>query len=152
MEDDQMPTTQSSSDFDSVRVLTAFALAHRDRPDLVLEPGVEVLEALRAEFGGSTMSDAPVTQAELVRTALDLVGRDEAYGPEIQALASGPTPERMAFVETAAVLTAVLIVLQTYVRFERRPGGKWSFIVEKKPTNSALLGKLVSKLVGFVGK
>ena len=43
---------------------------------------------------------------------------------------------------------AVLIVLQTHVKFERTPDGKWSLKVEKKPTSDSLLKGLVQKLIG----
>jgi hypothetical protein len=46
-----------------------------------------------------------------------------------------------------ALTTAVLMVLQTHIHFERGTDGKWSLKVEKKPTSDALLKGLVQKLL-----
>jgi len=39
--------------------------------------------------------------------------------------------------------------LQTHVKFERRPDGKWSLQLDKKPTSDALLKGLVQKLISY---
>jgi len=48
--------------------------------------------------------------------------------------------------------TAVLIALQTHLRFERDKKGQWALHVEKRPTKDALLKPLVEKLLGFISK
>jgi hypothetical protein len=48
-----------------------------------------------------------------------------------------------------ALTTAVLIVLQTHIHFERGTEEKWSLKVEKNPTNEALLKGLVQKLLSY---
>ena len=46
--------------------------------------------------------------------------------------------------------TAVIIVLQTDVRFERREDGKWSVKVEKKPSSDSQVKALVQKLLAHI--
>ena len=49
---------------------------------------------------------------------------------------SSPAPQRYSgFIETAAVLSAVLFVLGTHVKLERDKTGRWAFKLEKKPTD-----------------
>jgi preprotein translocase subunit SecF len=65
-------------------------------------------------------------------------------------IASGPA-QKFVVVEAAVVISAVLIVLQTHVNFERDKRGKWSVKVEKKATDATLLRELVKKLLAFSG-
>jgi hypothetical protein len=51
---------------------------------------------------------------------------------------------------TLAITTAVLFVLQTHFRIERDKQGRWSVMLEKKPTSEALLKKLVQKLLAYI--
>jgi hypothetical protein len=48
------------------------------------------------------------------------------------------------------VLLAALVVLQTHLRIQRLPDGKWSVLFEKKASRDALLKPLVQKLVALV--
>jgi hypothetical protein len=140
---------QQVDDLGVKQALTVFARAHLDRPGLVLELNREILSALRP-YAGDALPTAEVTESELARSALDVLADDARYAPEIRALLVGRASERFAVVETTALVTAVLVVLQTHVRFERQPNGSWSLEIEKKPTDKTLLGKLVSKLLAFL--
>ena len=56
-------------------------------------------------------------------------------------------------VTTTLTVAAVLLVLQTHIRFARGKDGRWTLTVEKKPTDEALLKPLVQKLLSlFPGK
>jgi len=51
-----------------------------------------------------------------------------------------------------ALATAVLIVLQTHVRFQRDAQGKWTLTIEKKPASDSLLKDLAQKLLAYLPK
>ena len=53
------------------------------------------------------------------------------------------------FGATIGITAAVVFVLQTHVKFDRQPDGKWSLQLEKKPTKDALLKGLVQKLISY---
>ena len=57
--------------------------------------------------------------------------------------------QKFDFGASIALTAAVLIVLQTRVKFERGRDGKYSLLVEKKPTSDALLKGLVQKLLSY---
>jgi hypothetical protein len=89
------------------------------------------------------------SNGDLARTALQMLAHDPARKQELDIIiASGPA-QKFVVVETAAVISAVLIVLQAHVKFERDKGGKWSVTVEKKATDATLLRELVKKLLAL---
>ncbi|MES2645079.1 MAG: hypothetical protein V4850_36670 [Myxococcota bacterium] len=145
-----MPTTPDDSRV--TRVLVAFAAAQPRGPELPLGVTGGLAAALAAEFGVRDGGDAPGGEADVARAATELLLQDPDSGPQIRALLDGPPPEQFTFIETGAVITAALLVLQTHVRIERKPDGRWSLLVLKKPTESALLNALISKLLPFLGK
>lgn len=128
-------------------VLTVFAQAHAGEQETALPTEAELKALLQAEIPESEVGT--VTQGELMRAALDVIANDDRFSNEVQTLVSGPAPEKMAVIESAAIISAVLIVLQTHVRFERKPGGKWTLLIEKRPANNKLLDTLVSKLLSY---
>ena len=76
--------------------------------------------------------------------------KDE-FNDRIAALVEGPMPDRfIGVLETAAVVSAVLIVLQTHVKFERDKEGRYTVLIEKKPTDESLLKGLVKKLLSVL--
>ena len=141
-------TARITNDASIERALTVFADGHRGSPGLVLELKDGLAEALTEAF--DVERDIPSKHADLARSAIDLLAADKQYSGEVQALLSGPAPERFAVVEGALVVTSALVVLQTHVRFERKENGKWTVRIEKKPTDTALLKTLVSKLLAFM--
>ena len=113
----------------------------------------DLRQALAEAFAVSPTAQ-PLTDGELVRQALLLLAEDPATRDAIHAMAAtgAAAPLKYDAGTTVAVVTAVLIVLQTYVRFERDKQGKWSVVVEKKPTSEALLKPLVQKLLAYLPK
>ena len=69
----------------------------------------------------------------------------------IEVLIKGPTPDKFVGVETVALAAAIMVVLQTHLKFERDKDGRVSLKIEKKPTSTTLLKPLVHKLLAFVG-
>lgn len=81
------------------------------------------------------------------------MAEDQSAREAIVALVSAPPPQRFDPASTLAVTAAVLLVLQTHVRFARDKAGQWSLTIEKKPTTESLLKPLVQKLLSlFPGK
>jgi hypothetical protein len=108
-----------------------------------------ITEQLRGQL--NLTSDPPETasQGDVARTALLIVASDSDHRTNIEAMLNNQPAEKFAIIETALIVSAVLIALQTHVRFERDKLGKWAVSVEKKPTNSTLLTKLIKKLLAF---
>jgi hypothetical protein len=44
------------------------------------------------------------------------------------------------------VLLAVAFLLRTHVRIKRSPGGKWEFLVEQKPADTALIKQVLTRI------
>jgi hypothetical protein len=109
----------------------------------------QLVTQLRKSLDVSDERTAQGSNGDLARTALLMLARDPARRQELDIIiASGPA-QKFVVVETAAVISAVLIVLQARVKFERDKGGKWSVTVEKKATDAALLRELVKKLLAL---
>ena len=91
----------------------------------------------------------PVSEGELARQALLVLAEDPETQKAIETMAAAAeqSPQKFDFGVTIGLTAAVLFVLQTHVKFERRPDGKWSLQLEKKPTSDALLKGLVQKLI-----
>ena len=111
----------------------------------------DIKEALADEF---QVSDAPnssakVTEGDLARQALLVLAEDPEAEIAIDRLASAPSGGGQTFDFGIGVAVAVLIVLQSHVKFDRSSSGKWSLKVEKKPTSDSLVKGLVQKLIGF---
>jgi len=86
---------------------------------------------------------------DLARIALALAAEDEQCAEVIANMADHPAPERFGVVGSALLASTLLIVLQTYVEFIRNPDGTWSLTLRKKPTDLALLKKLVGALLNW---
>ena len=98
---------------------------------------------------------AAVSEGELARQALLVLAEDPETLQAIETMAAvsagreNEAREKFDVGATVGITVAVLIVLQTHIRFERESDGKWSLKVEKKPTSDALLKGLVQKLISF---
>jgi hypothetical protein len=141
---------QALDDRDAVRILTSFAQHQSDYYDQgTMTP--DWSQALANETGVSSIG--PVSEGLLARTALLVLADDPQHCEVLEALVSSPAPERYSgVIETAAVLSAVLFVLGTHVKLERDKAGQWTFKLEKKPTDVALLKSLMKNLLGFITK
>jgi hypothetical protein len=112
--------------------------------------GSGLVQTLAHEFQLSGES-GPVSDGELARQALLVLAEDPETGNAIEAMAaSNASAEKFDFGATLGLTAAVLIVLQTHVRFARNSDGKWNLKIEKKPASDALLKGLVQKLIGFM--
>lgn len=130
----------------AVRLLQRFAAAQPpgDAPPALDAP-------LARQFGDLLdIAAGPVASSgEVARATLALLARDSAHRAGITTLVESPPPERYGAVETAVLVSAVLIALQTHVRFERDKQGKWNVRLDKKPTDTALLKDLIRKLLSL---
>jgi hypothetical protein len=111
----------------------------------------QLTNQLRKSLDVGAEQMAQNSTGDLARAALLVLAHDPARREELaMIIASGPA-QKFVVVEAAVVISAVLIVLQTHVNFERDKRGKWSVKVEKKATDATLLRELVKKLLAFSG-
>ena len=134
---------EALSDACAQYILTTFARNQPGYHEAALNS--EWIEAL-----SSDPTSAPVSEGDLARTALLLLADDPAHRPIIDAMASHEAAEQFGLVETAVVMGSVLFVLGTHVKLERDKAGKWTFKIEKKPTDAKLLTTLLEKLAGWI--
>jgi hypothetical protein len=137
---------QTLDDATARRVLTTFARAQVPQAASELTPAF--VQALR-DFAPEPAPDKATT-GDAARTALLLLAQDPGQQAILTALIDGPVPERLGVLETTALVSAVLIVLQTHVKFERDKDGVWTIKIEKKPTDATLLKALVQKLLSLI--
>jgi hypothetical protein len=136
------------TDSNAVALLTQFA---KGQPHQIVPRQLDdqVARQLRAAANLQQDQTAATTSGDLARTALRLLASDPERRGEVQALLDHPASEKFAIVESALLVSSVLIALETHVRFERSTDGRWSVKIEKKPTNAALLKDLLKKLLSF---
>ncbi|NJM11384.1 MAG: hypothetical protein HC889_05415 [Synechococcaceae cyanobacterium SM1_2_3] len=137
-------------DATACRVLATFARAQANPAETALTP--ELRQALREFAPAPEAAAVAASEGDLARAALILLADDPQYQPILTALIEGPAPAQFGPAKTAAVIAAVLIVLQTAVAFERDKDGRWSIEIKKQPTDSSLLEPLVQKLLGVIEK
>ena len=120
------------------RVLAVYA-GGRAADSQVRDCPPELRAALAAEFGPP--AGERTGEGDLARAALRVLCEDPARARALRATAEQPA---RSFGALAAVgmAAAVLVVLQTHVKFDRDKQGKWSLKIEKKPASDKLLGKL----------
>ncbi|MEM8558767.1 MAG: hypothetical protein AAGG50_13190 [Bacteroidota bacterium] len=146
-----MALTEQIAALDDARAI-AFVRTLADAHSFAAETTdlASVQDALAAEVEGTDLVVAPASEGALARTALLLFAEDPEMAPRLESLLdAGPV---RSFVDpgTAIGLTvAALIVLQTHVRFYRDKEGKWTLKVEKKPTDTSLLKKLMAGILGL---
>jgi len=138
------------SDAAAVELLVAFVRSQPPDDTTPARLDAPLLENLTTAFGAHGEATPPVSEGELARAALLLLADAPEYAQGVAALIANPPPKQFMGVSGAAVIIpAVLIVLQTHLKFQRKPDGKWSLSIEKKPTDNELLKGLVKKLLGF---
>lgn len=138
----------SLDDATARRVLATFARAQATPAETALTP--ELRQALQEFATGPETAAVSASEGDLARAALLLLADDPQQQPMLTALIEGPAPTRFGVLETVAIVSAVLVVLQTHVKFERDKAGRWSVKIEKKPTDNSLLKPLVQKLLSFI--
>ncbi len=139
---------RSLDDATALRVLHAFAKPKLRDKRLETELGPGLRQALATTFP-ATPGFQGATPGDLARQALFLLADDPQNHEPLRALIDGPTPQAFGVLEAAAIVTAVLLVLQTHVVFERDKAGKWRVRIEKRPTREGLLQALVAKLLAL---
>jgi hypothetical protein len=113
--------------------------------------GPEQQEAL-AQWLGAPVNSSPVSEGDLARQTLTLLATDPLRREAIVTLAQDvpSTANQFDAGATIAIGAAVLLVLQTYIRFERDKDGKWSVEIRKDPTDNELLKPVVAKFLSFL--
>jgi hypothetical protein len=114
----------------------------------------EIERALREAFPDAAGADAggagAVSEGELARQAVRLLADDPDYREAVSFL-SGIPPEAYALpgMGTIALTVAALVVLQSYILFERDPDGKIHIKIERQPAGEGLLRSLVGAILRF---
>ena len=150
MNDEQttLDRIRSLDDQTALRVLATVTRARDHTGNLETELTPEARAALAASFGAGEAT-AALAAGDLARAALLLLAEDPRTREGIDALVRGPATRSFDAGATLLLTSAVLIALQTHVRFERDKNGKVSLLVEKRPTSDALLKDLAQKLLGW---
>jgi hypothetical protein len=134
------------SDQEAIRIVRTIARAEAGSGQ-VMELTPEIRSALSEAVPSADEGTGPRGEGDLARTTLLWLGSDPARAEGVLALAQHPPTERFMEPGTIVLSTAVLILLQTHVRFERKADGTWSLKVEKKPFSESLLKSLIQKVL-----
>ena len=126
---------QNLSDNDAKRILTTFARYQAGYED----------DPLTQETAPD-LSTTNADEAELAREMLLVLAEDPIHRPVIEALVTGPAPQKMGATATALTLFAVTFLLRTNIKYERKADGRWTFKIEHKPADSKMLQALLNKL------
>jgi hypothetical protein len=98
-------------------------------------------------------ADATVSEGDLARQALALYAEDPGTRDAIKALRKDYETASFSIGGVdIALFTLAIVALQTHVRIDRDPKGKWSIHVEKKPLKDNLLVNFVRGVIGLFGK
>jgi hypothetical protein len=132
----------------ALQLLTAMVRPRLRAGGVHTELPPDLRHALATQFIPGVAAE-PASEGDLARQALRLLADDPAHRAALQAMLEHPPPEHFGPGESVALIAAALVVLQTHMRIERLPNGKWSLLVEKKPTSEGLLKSLVQKLLAL---
>jgi hypothetical protein len=135
-------------DVAAVALIQRYARA-QPKTEVPTELDESALDQLRAAAGLGLEPGATATGGELARAALLVMAADPERREGIKYLLDLSATERFAIVETALLVSAVLIALQTHVRYERDKEGNWTLKLEKKSTDTVLLKDFIKKLVSW---
>lgn len=85
-------------------------------------------------------------QASIAQATLEVLGEDRQWSPAIIALLNHPPPQGFdTDLLRAGLLVAVVFLLRTHIRFERK-ARRLAVTIEHKPTDSRVLTALLRKL------
>ena len=146
-----MTPIEQLDDATAIRLLDTLRQHALDDTHALTECSEDLRQPLQAEFGDASAS-APVSAGDMARAALELLAEDPQLGSNIQAMASQPPTRSFAVVESALVVTACLLALQTHVRFHRQKDGRWTLTIDEPSASEGLLTKLGEKLLSFLSK
>ena len=138
-------------DAEAARILGTLAKA-RGR-DMQAPPAwtPELKQAL-AEVLADEPDPGPVRGGDAARDALLVLAEDPEARAGLSGLIDGPKPQALAAVDPvtgAALVAAILVVLQTHVKIQKDAKGKWTFLFEKKAASAGLLRPLLKKLLAL---
>lgn len=140
------------TDPEALRLLSLVAGPHLRAASPEAPPPAALLAALADTFGGLPETAAqPPADGDLARAALALAAADPATAGGIEVLLEDGTPPTMGVVETVAVVTAALAILQTEVTFERTTTGKVRVKLHKRAASDGLLKGLAQLLMKALG-
>src|SRR4051812_11861785 len=94
--------------------------------------------ALARELAVAIPPESGATAGDLARAALLLLAAAPDLHPVLTDMLDNP-PAESFLVGELAIGAAALVVLQSYIKFERTKDGKWSFKFEKQPMDKQLL-------------
>jgi hypothetical protein len=126
------------------RLRSGVATELEPTPDLAREAAVTV---------GVTADGPSASPGDLARHALLLLAAEPEQQPVLRAFLEHP-PAADQYADPLTVLaaaTAAFVVVQSYVKIERKPTGQWSFKLEKKPPSLELFKVLVGALSRYFG-
>lgn len=132
-------------DDEAVRLVTLLAKVEGDPSDEEATPAQRA--ALRDAF--DAVPDPSADEGDLARAVLQLHAQDPDNRDTLAQLLNGSSPERFLNGTSIALGTAVLILLQTHLRFERDADGNWTVVIEKEAASTDLLRTVVQKYLGF---
>jgi hypothetical protein len=135
------------SDRDAQAALLRFSEAQHtaNLPKMI---DASLVEQFRQEAGLTTITAVASDEGGVARAALRVLAADPAHREGLEYLLTAPSETRFAVVESVMFASAVLVALQTHVRFERNKDGTWAMKIEKKPTDASLLKELFKKILG----
>ena len=144
------PLIDNLDDAGATRIVAAIARSrlHSGAQELPWDSGLRHTLATSLDLSPEIASSS---EGDLARQALLLAAEDPKIRKSIAAMAEHgvQSKDRFDAGATIALTTAVLVVLQSHLRFERDKNGAWSVIIEKKPTSDSILKSLLKKLLAL---
>jgi hypothetical protein len=143
-------TNEGMTSQQATRIVELIGEAHQGQ----VPAGPERAALVRALARMLDTKDTPCPSDDQAATAaLDLLAKDPWFAGPIQAMMTGPETRSMGpgAMESASLIAALLLALQTQIDFERDKDGRWSIRIKKKAASDALLKPLVKKLVSLLG-
>lgn len=133
----------------AVSLLNAVTRAQVNRGGAVaVDPDAALADDLATAAG--ITPDADATDGDVATAALLLLADDPAMHHPLEHFLDHPPAVPFADPVTLGVGLAALVVLQSYVKFERDKAGKWTFKFEKQPMSDSLLKAVIAKLGGWL--
>jgi hypothetical protein len=129
----------------------------------MVDPNVPVVQSLAIAdptFAGFEESlPREVAQAsvssELLAEVVDTLRSERPELAAVKASSKSQQPLRFSIdpadpLATAGTLAAILFLLRLHLSFNKNADGQWTFLVEHKPLNNALVDKLLKVLADIV--
>ena len=141
--------SQPVTDSQALRVVALIGEAHQGQVPVGPERADLILALARA----MDTRDIPCPSDSQAAAVLEILAKDPQFAGPVKAMANGPQVRSFGpgIVESASLITALLLALQTQFEFARDKDGRWSVQIKKKATSDALLKPLVKKLVALLG-